>query len=166
MPAASWQTRPAPSLPARIIGYLFVVGVCLAGPLLLLVAAITGIQRVLFLHSSRAADGVVLAFHEIRPSTNTSYAPVFRFTTDDGAIHSVTSDIAQRPSPWRSGEHVRVLYDPHRAEDAHIDSLAQLWEPQIVVGVVGAGFSTVPLLIFFRRRADLERSQRKRRPNV
>ncbi len=137
----------------RIIAYLLVGIFCSAGPVMLLIAAGTGVERAVFLHSSLSADGVVVA---LRPratrSSKYSWMPVFRFTTQDGRTFTVTSNIAQSPSPWKFGDHVPVLYQPDHPENAHIDSFFQLWAPQVIVGIVGAGFSTVPLLIFLRRR--------------
>jgi hypothetical protein len=50
------------------------------------------------------------------------------------------------------GSRVPVLYEQDHPANAHIDSFAQLWEPQVVLGVVGGGFSIFPLLIILARR--------------
>jgi Protein of unknown function (DUF3592) len=142
-----------PSLGSRIVAYLFLAVVCSAGPIVLLIAAGTGIERALFIHASRPADGVIvgLAWVPTRKFTRARF-PVFRFTTSDGQSYSVTSTNAQSPPPWRLGDRVAVLYDPRHPQNAHIDSIVQLWEAQMILGVVGAGFSTVPLLFFLVRR--------------
>jgi Protein of unknown function (DUF3592) len=139
---------------SRIIGYLFVAIVCGAGPFMLLIVAGTGIERALFIHSSLSSDGVIVGLSPTRPNrpSDRSRRPVFRFTTKEGRTITVVSNIAQRPSPWTFGDHVRVLYQPSHPENARIDSFAQLWEPQIVLGVVGGAFSMIPLLILLRRR--------------
>jgi hypothetical protein len=143
-----------PSLPARIIAYLFVGVLCAASPVMLLIAAGTGIERALFLHSSLSADGVIVGLRVPRPSRSSdkSRSPVFRFTANNGMSFTVISNIAQIPSPWKQGDAVRVLYQQDHPENAHIDSFVQLWMPQVVVGIVGGAFSAIPLLIFLRRR--------------
>ena len=141
-----------PSLPARIIAYLFVGILCATGPVLLLIAVGTGIERVLFVRSSLSAEGVVVALRYVRSSKSTSRtcSPIFRFTAKNGVTFTVTSNIAQSPSPWKYGDHVRVLYQEGDPENAHIDSFVQLWEPQVILGIVGGAGSVFPLLIVLR----------------
>ena len=143
-----------PSLPARVFAYLILGALCTIGPLLLLIAAGSGIERALFIRSSLSADGVIVAFRLVRHSRlrDQSRNPVFRFTAKDGRSFTVTSNVAQSPSPWRIGDPVPVLYRQEHPENAHINSFFQLWAPQVIVGIVGGAFSTIPLLIFFRRR--------------
>jgi hypothetical protein len=83
-----------PSVPARIFAYLFVRLLCVAGPFFLLIAAITGLERARFVHSSLRAKGVVVDLHSIsvanRPNS-WACAPIFRFTAKDGRSYTVTS---------------------------------------------------------------------------
>lgn len=142
---------------ARIIAYLFVGVLSAAGPVMLLIAVGTGVERALFVSTSHSADGVIAGLRYIRrpskPTSQTS-SPVFRFTAENGISYTLTSGIAQSPSPWRIGEHVRVLYQRDHPENAHIDSFVQLWEPQVILGIVGGICSVFPLLIFLRRRSS------------
>jgi hypothetical protein len=148
--------RETPSLLARLIAYLFVGVLCGAGPVLLLIAAGTGLERALFVRSSLSAEGIVVALRYVRSSSKSSTsrtcAPVFHFTARNGMSFTVTSNIAQSPSPWKFGDHVPVLYQEDDPENAHIDSFAQLWEPQVVLGAVGGACSIFTLLIVLRRR--------------
>jgi Protein of unknown function (DUF3592) len=140
------------SLPGRILAYLLLVILCGAGPVMLLIAAGTGVERALFIHSSLSADGVIVSLRFYQPSTSKACWPIFRFTAKNGRSFTVTSNIAQSPSPWQPGDPVRVLYQQDHPENAHIDSFAQLWEPQAVAGIVGGVFSCIPAFIFLRRR--------------
>jgi hypothetical protein len=74
---------------------------------------------------------VVVALRGVPGSTNKSLAPVFRFTAHNG---------------------MRVLYQDEHPENAHIDSFWQVWMPQFVLGIVGGGFSVIPLLVLLGRR--------------
>jgi hypothetical protein len=142
----------------KIIVYLFVGLVCVVGPGLLLVAAVTGVDRALFFHSAATAEGAIIAMRETPQSagrTRKSFSPIFQFKAANGKNYTVNSNIAERPTSWRLGGSVLVLYQPDHPENAHIDSFAQLWMLQVVVGVVGAAFSTIPVLILIRRfRSD------------
>lgn len=142
------------SLPARIVAYLFLGILCAAGPVMLLIVIVTGTERALFLRSSISAQGVIVALRVVHPyrHSDRSRSPVFRFTAKDGRSITVASNIAQNPSPWRFGDTVPVLYQPDHPENAHIDSFVQLWEPQVIIGIVGGSFSVIPLFILLRRR--------------
>jgi hypothetical protein len=133
------------------MAYLLVGIFCGVGPVMLLVAAGTGIERAFFIRSSSSASGVVVALRRLPGSTKKSLAPIFRFATQNGMSFTVSSNIYQSPSTWQLGGRVRVLYQEDRPENAHIDSFWQLWMPQFVLGIVGGGFSVIPLLIFLRR---------------
>ena len=141
----------------KIVVYLFVGLVCVVGPGLLLIAAVTGVERALFLHSAVTAEGALIALRETTSAGRTSKSsfPIFQFKAANGTSYTVTSNIAERATSWRLGGPVRVLYQPDRPENAHIDSFAQLWMLPVVVGVVGAAFSTIPVLSLIRRfRSD------------
>jgi len=145
------------SLPARILAYLFVGILCATGPMMLLFAAGTGVERAIFVRSSFSTDGVIVGLSPVRPyRSNKSWYPVFRFTASDGQSYTVTSNVGERASSFKAGDIVRVLYEQDHPENAHIDTIFQLWAPQIIVGSVGMGFSVIPLLIFLRRRRSIE----------
>ncbi|HEV3062334.1 MAG TPA: DUF3592 domain-containing protein [Vicinamibacterales bacterium] len=143
----------------KIVGYLFVGLIYVVGPGLLLIATVTGVERALFLYSAATADGAVIAMRETPQSagkTRKSFFPIFQFKAASGRSYTVTSNIAERPTSWQLGGAIRVLYQPDRPENAHIDTFAQLWMLQVVVGVVGAAFSTMPVLILIRRFRSAE----------
>ena len=76
-----------PCRPPRIVAYLFLGIICAAGPVVLLIAIVTGMERALFVRSGISAKGVIVALgpaHPYRP-TDRSRFPVFRFTPKDGA---------------------------------------------------------------------------------
>jgi Protein of unknown function (DUF3592) len=144
-----------PSVPARIFAYLFVRLLCVAGPFFLLIAAITGLERARFVHSSLRAKGVVVDLHSIsvanRPNS-WACAPIFRFTAKDGRSYTVTSHTGQNPCPWRIGDPVRVLYDENHPQSAHVDSFFELWLFPIVFGGLGAACTLFGFALFRRRQ--------------
>jgi hypothetical protein len=96
----------------KIVVYLFVGLVCVVGPGLLLIAAVTGVERALFLHPAATAEGVIIALRETTTvdRTRKSSFPIFQFKAANGKSITVTSNIAE--SSWRLGGPVRVLYHP------------------------------------------------------
>lgn len=141
-------------LVARLIAYVFVAGFCVIGPLLLVAAFDSVMQRLELLHSGLSAEGTVIAKRSTA-STRAIYAPVFQFTARDGHSYVVSSDVYGLESAFRDGQHVRVLYRQAHPESARIDAFAQLWAFPLIFGVVGGSFSLIPVLLlasWVRRR--------------
>jgi hypothetical protein len=138
----------------RLIAYVFLGSFCVAGPLLVVFALGTAVQRATLLISGARAEATVIGAQQTG-STRVSYAPVFRFTASDGHSYTVSSDVYGKQSAVRYGERIRVLYRPDHPESARIDAFAPLWTLPLVAGVVGAGFSVVPAIVlvaWMRRR--------------
>ena len=124
----------------------------LAGPCVLALDAVLAIRNAIFIHTAINSDGAILELRRVQSSRNGhSYAPVFRFAADDGQIYMVVSSNSNNPPGFRVGEHVKVLYQHGRPEHAKIDSFIQLWLPELVLTIVGGGFSVIPAIIVRRR---------------
>jgi hypothetical protein len=138
---------------ARLFAIVFVGALMGMGPLLLVISGVMTVQRLSFLHDAGRAQGQVVALRQAhtKRSSRPAYFPVFRFTAVNGQSYTVTSTNGERRTDWL-GKPVPVLYSPRNPEDAHIDTFAQLWMAQMVMGVVGGGFSVIPLVVFLRRR--------------
>jgi hypothetical protein len=62
-------------------------------------------------------------------------------------------------STFKLGDRVHVLYLPSNPEIAHIDAFSTLWQASLVVGIWGAVWSGIPVLILvirWRRRVSSE----------
>ncbi len=142
-----------PNLLQKVLAYTFVGLIVSIGPILFAIALVNGAQRLLFLHAAASTTGQVVALRQAhtKSSTRPSYYPSFRFTAPNGESITVASNIAGKYMPWL-GKSVPVLYLPANPHEAHIDTFGQLWESTLVPGIVGAAFSTIPLLIYLRRR--------------
>ena len=141
------------SLGPRLIAYGFVGAFCLVGPLFLLIAIGSALNRAVFIHSALRADGTVIEMRPVR-STRTgagTYVPVFTFTASDGRMYMVTSDVSVQSSGFTQGERVRVFYLQGHPETACIDAFSPLWLFSLIFGIVGAAFSSVPVLILLNR---------------
>jgi len=68
----------------------------------------------------------------------TTYAPVYRFTDEQGAEHTVTSRLATNPNPYEVGDTVSVLYPPEEPSKARLDRFGEMWLWATIVGVIAA----------------------------
>jgi hypothetical protein len=142
---------------SRLIAYLFVGSFCAAGPLCLIVAGGSAMQRLSLVYSGQRTEGIVIAKRQ-SGSTRVSYAPVFQFTASDGRRYTVNSDIYSQEADFSFGEHVPVLYPPGHPDSARIDAFAQLWMYPLAFGGVGAAFSAIPTLLLLSRMRRQSRS--------
>jgi hypothetical protein len=145
----------------RLIAYGLIGILCVPGPLGLLFALNLTLHRAAFVHAALRTDGTVIGMEPVR-TTRTGAGtciPEFRFTANDGRLHIINSDISVPFSTFKLGERVRVLYLPSNPEIAHIDAFSTLWQASLVVGIWGAVWSGIPVLILVirsRRRASSE----------
>ena len=54
--------------------------------------------------------------------------------------------------PFKPGDRIRVLYLKDHPESARINTIPQLWMPQLILGVFGAAFTMVAVRIQMRKR--------------
>lgn len=143
-----------PSLGPRLIAYGLIVIFCVPGPLGLLFALNLTLHRAAFIHTALRTDGTVIWMEPVR-TTRTgagTYIPVFRFTANDDRLHIINSDVSVPFSTFKRGDRVRVLYLKSTPEIAHIEAFSTLWQESLVVGIWGAVWSIIPVLILMIRR--------------
>jgi hypothetical protein len=142
---------------ARLIGYFFVGILYAAGPALLLIAIASSLPTINFVRSATAADGIIIGINRVYYPTRgrSSYLPVFRFTTTDGQAHMVMADSSASFIRFKRGDRVRVLYLNGRPETARIDTVPQLWMPQLILAFLGMVFSALSVGMLRRRRVTV-----------
>lgn len=145
---------------------VFVVGIILGllGVILLAVATWTALSSHRLQRDGLRADGEVIELVRKRDDDgDTTWAPVFRFTTADGKVIDVQSSISSAPASHAVGESVQVLYRADAPHAARIDSFFQLWGLSLIVGGLGVLFGSMTLglavagLLAWRRRRHLDR---------
>jgi hypothetical protein len=121
---------------------------CLAG------AAAAHLQRLDFERHAVRVEARVISLLQRRSTQGSSpvWAPVFRFTTNDGQVVRVSSSSAANPPAYEVGQTVALLYDPEhpqRAEEITFSSrylapllLLGLGLPFVGVGVAAWRLST------------------------
>ncbi|HEY2467707.1 MAG TPA: DUF3592 domain-containing protein [Terracidiphilus sp.] len=140
---------------ARLIARFFVGILYAAGPVLLLIAIGTSIPTARFVGAAVAADGKIISLNRVYLPRRSKevYLPVFRFTASDGHTHMLMADSNVSLVPFKPGDKVRILYLKDRPESARIDTVAQLWMPQLILGVIGAIFTGISVRILLRPRS-------------
>jgi Protein of unknown function (DUF3592) len=143
-----------PGLGPRLIAYVLIGIFCLPGPLGLIFALDLTLHRAAFIHTALRADGTVIWMEPVRTSRvgAGTAIPVFRFTANDGRLHIINSDVSVPFSTFKRGDRVDVLYLQSNPEIAHIDAFSTLWQKSLVMGVWGAAWSSIPVLILVMRR--------------
>src|SRR5580658_3960832 len=150
-----------PGMGPRLLAYGLIGIFCVPGPLGLLFALYLTLHRAAFIHAAVHTDGTVIGMEPVRTTrTGAGTAiPQFRFTANDGRLHIINSDISVPFSTFKLGDRVHVLYLPSNPEIAHIDAFSTLWQASLVVGIWGAVWSGIPVLILvirWRRRVSSE----------
>lgn len=142
-----------PSAFQRVIALAILIPMMTMGPILLLIDAALFARNVLFIHSAVRTQGTIVGLKESRSSRSGrhSYAPVFRFAAEDGQTYTVDSHMFNSPPAFAFGERVTVLYEKGHPSHASIDTLFQLWIPEVVLTIVGGGFAVLPALVLYRR---------------
>ena len=146
------------TLIARLIAYFFVGVLCAVGPGLLIISIASSIPTARFVLASTATDGKIVSLDRVYYRSRYGYLPVFRFTANDGQIHMIRADSSTSLVRFKPGDRIRVLYLRDHPETARIDTFAQLWMPQFILGLVGVFFTTVPVRILMRKRAVRRRA--------
>lgn len=57
----------------------------------------------------------------------TSYYPIFEFSTSDGMIHTIESNLATNPPQYEVGEKITLYYNPANPNDARPYSIIDSW---------------------------------------
>lgn len=137
------------SIPALTFGTL--------GALMLLAAGFWTFNSARFLAGSVRVPGTVVRNVIEKPatsdlsrrnqrSTGPMYAPVVRFRTPDGQERELTG-LGAGEAEYQEGQPVTVLVPTGHPERARIDSHQELWLGPIVVGIWGALFAGIGLLM-------------------
>jgi hypothetical protein len=116
---------------------VFVVGGLFLGR-----AAYGALETASLLHASIAVDGRIVGEAEMHKATRSglTYAPVFRFTLENGRPYFVQSGVHANPPEFKMGEAVKVYYRRDHPEWAVINSLGQLWMDDVALAFVGLVF--------------------------
>lgn len=133
----------------RVVWLVIRLAILVVGLLFLGRALYGALSTQSLLHESIAVDGRIVALeqmHKVRHSGLT-YAPVFRFTLENGQPFTVESQVHSNPPEFKVGEAVKVYYKRDHPEWAVINSLGQLWMDDVALAFVGAVFIGMSALL-------------------
>lgn len=122
-----------------ILKYLFsLIGIGLLIGAFLIYLNISG-----FMAEAVSAQGTVIDLVQSRSSSQRSYRPVVRFSTEDGQTLEFTSSFGSNPPGYARGDSVQVLYPPDDPQQARIHSFLALWLMPIIFAGVGGVFALI-----------------------
>jgi hypothetical protein len=127
------------------------------GPCFLAIALGFVIHTSVFLHYSIATSGniISMASNHDNESNSLNFAPVFAFSTKDGRMYTLTSDVYSNPPAYTVGQTVTVLYEQKNPAGAKLRSFWQLWLFPVVFGILGGVATCIGyFLLRYERRQD------------
>jgi hypothetical protein len=138
----------------RAIAWLLAAVFFAVGPLLILLALLSVARTEISLHNSIRTDGRVIGIERVRVPYRQrwTYAPVLRFTKEDGQLYMVVSADTSSPPAFKVGESIRVYYPPGRPEHARIDEFLPLYRFPLVGIVLGGALTALSLAAARSRR--------------
>ena len=135
---------------------LFGLGLLISFACCLTVSAGFVIHTGWFIQNSTRTEGRIIALTPMIDSENqtTNYAPIFRFTANNGQTYTITASVASNPPGFDVGDPIKILYPKNEPENARIDSFGQLWFIPMVIAGIGLthGLIAAAFLGLVRRR--------------
>ena len=105
-----------------------------------------------FLEKAITAKGTVVDLRESRSSSSSSnsitYAPVVKFTDNQGKETEFTNSSSSNPPSYDVGEIVEVLYEQEKPQSAKINGFFSLWLGTLILGGLGSIFASIGLGFF------------------
>jgi hypothetical protein len=83
------------------------------------------------------AMGVVVDQEESTSDDEVVYSPIVKFIAQDGTEATFTDTFASNPALYKTGDEVKVLYDPQRSGNARIAGSVRRHLGAIIVGLLG-----------------------------
>jgi hypothetical protein len=144
-----------PTLISRLIAYVFVGIVYAVGPLFLIIAIGLSIPTARFVSDAIATDGTVIDIQPVYIPRRSRYfyLPVFRFIASDGQTHMLRAESSVSLVRFKRGDSIRVLYLKDHPETARIDTIPQLWMPELILASLGVIFTALAVRIHLRKRS-------------
>ena len=141
----------SPGRVARIVTWsvFFFVGLLFLGR-----ALFGALSTESLLRESIAVDGRIVGLEQLHRVNRSglTYAPLFRFTLENGQPFTVESRVHSNPPEFKVGEAVKVYYKRDHPEWAVINSLGQLWMGDVALAFVAAVFIGMSALLSRKSR--------------
>jgi hypothetical protein len=160
-------TRRRGRLPRRTLYFAIFVIVC--APVVFLVMGITGLSSVLHTQDllrpvpgGAETTGRVVSTETSCGSSNCTYAPLIKFSDQNGLVHTFRAPYQDNFPP--TGSHVRVSYDPRTPSVAHDISVSPTtWNLQLSTSIFAIVVSGLWLALIARVAVRLLLRRRRRR---
>lgn len=135
-----------------IIGIVF----SLVGLLLVTIGVFIWIRTRLFMSKAQEVKGTVTnMLSSFSSEGGTTYAPVFKFTTQQGQVVEVAEKTYSSPPQFQTGQIVDILYDPQDPGRARIKKWFNLYFTPLLLGGMGITFGVVGVILLTFKVIDL-----------
>jgi translation initiation factor IF-1 len=124
---------------------LFVWIFSLLGGVFLAIGLFQVVGAAAFKSKAESAEGVVVEIERRSDSDGSSYYPIVRFTPKNGEEIEFTGGIGSSPPSFKTGQKVKVLYDPRNPESARIDAFFEMYGFGGIFAFVGFVFLAIGL---------------------
>jgi hypothetical protein len=100
-------------------------------------------------HTFVATPGVVVgnSYRSSNDDASGAYYPEVEFKPEDGPPVRFTDSLGTQPPDYEVGDQVEVLYNPHNAADARINSWLRLWFMATLFTGLGSIFVIIALAL-------------------
>jgi len=122
------------------------------GPIFLGFSLWSWIHTERFLHHAYRVTGQIVRLNQDDNDGHRLYAPVFRFTAEDGRMYTVESNNYSSPPEFVAGQTVPILYIPSEPASARIETSWQLRGMETVSLLLGWSFPLLALASIWWRR--------------
>ena len=107
-------------------------------------------RGVRFRKTARRTTAVVVDFQVKQGDDGGYWYPIFEFVDEAGNRHKVCSGTGYCGTlPYKKGDSVPVLYNPHAPADARIDSFVAMWLGPLACAVVTASSVVAGIVLLF-----------------
>ncbi len=110
-----------------------------------------------FVETAVTTEGIVVELVRSSSNDSTVYHPAIEFSTQDGTIVEFTSSAGTNPPSYSRGEVVTVLYQESSPEQAKIEGFFTLWGATTIVGIIGAGFLLIGVIMMLIMRSNAKK---------
>ncbi|MGI8545316.1 MAG: DUF3592 domain-containing protein [Aridibacter sp.] len=128
-----------------ILTFLFLIA---AGLVLSFIGVFFWHRTKTFVGRSVKTEGLIMGFDE-STDDGISYAPIIRFTTNDGSTLKFTDSVYSNPPGYKVGERVKIFYHQSNYKDARVAAFSRLYFLPVLLMLTAVIFFGSALFVAF-----------------
>lgn len=149
-------------LPNPLVVKLITKAMFILPVIFMLMAVCLGFSRLLFLKNARATNAVIIELRETEnDSGNILYAPVYRFTDENGDEFIIRSSTASDPPIGKIGDSIKVYYAPGNPDTSIENRFFSKWGLPTIFGILGIVFFIIFSILYIILMEGLKKQSNK-----